>query len=119
MVKDLDSRNYDIRDIEIDPRFKIAHKEMLLTFSVWTLFMIVTLLVGYTLGKGPVDQYKYILGLPAWWFGVIMVSVVFAGIVIYVSQFVFQDVELADEPASAAKPSAKAAQASNQKGVVS
>jgi uncharacterized membrane protein YhdT len=96
-MKDLDSRNYDIRDIEIDPRFKIAYKEMLLTLGVWFLFMVVSLVVAYTLGKGPVDQYTYVLGMPAWWFGAVVVSAIFAVIVIYISQFVFTDVELTDE----------------------
>ncbi|HHV58094.1 MAG TPA: hypothetical protein GXX50_10105 [Firmicutes bacterium] len=47
-MKDLDSRNYDIRDIEIDPRFKIAYKEMLLTFGVWFLFTVASLVVERT-----------------------------------------------------------------------
>jgi uncharacterized membrane protein YhdT len=63
--------------------------------------MVVSLVVAYTLGKGPVDQYTYVLGMPAWWFGAIVVTLFFAVIVIYISQFVFTDVELTDEPTKA------------------
>ena len=56
----------------------------------------ISLAVAYGLGKGPVEEYKYILGLPQWWFAVIVVSVVFTFIVIFLSLFVFQDMELSD-----------------------
>lgn len=51
-----------------DPRFKIAHKEawigvilVLINFGWWFGF-------AYGLGSKPVEQYSYVLGLPAWFF---------------------------------------------------
>ena len=90
------SRDYDFAEIEMDPRFLQCRKEMFISFSTWLAFTAISLAVAYGLGKGPVEEYKYILGLPQWWFAVIVVSVVFTFIVIFLSLFVFQDMELSD-----------------------
>lgn len=90
------SRDYDFDEIEVDARFIQCQKEMIISFSTWLAFTFVSILVAYGLGKGPVEKYKYILGLPQWWFGAIVVSVIFTFIVIFLSLFVFQDMELSD-----------------------
>ncbi len=90
------SRDYDFAEIEIDPRFLQCRKEMIISFSTWLAFTAISIAVAYSLGKGPVEKYKYVLGLPQWWFAVIVVSVVFTFIVIFLSLFVFQDMELSD-----------------------
>ena len=90
------SRDYDFAEIEVDPRFLQCRKEMFISFSTWLAFTAISIAVAYGFGKGPVEEYKYILGLPQWWFAVIVVSVVFTFIVIFLSLFVFQDMELSD-----------------------
>jgi uncharacterized membrane protein YhdT len=90
-------RNYSFDEIEIDPRFKRCEKEMKITFGVQILFTLISVFVAYTLGKGPVEEYKYIMGLPAWWFAVIVVTIVFTIIVIGITKMVFKDMDLTDE----------------------
>lgn len=90
-------RNYSFDEIEIDPRFKRCEKEMKITFGVQILFTLISVFVAYTLGKGPVEEYKYIMGLPAWWFAVIVVTIVFTFIVIGITKMVFKDMDLTDE----------------------
>jgi uncharacterized membrane protein YhdT len=90
-------RNYGFEEIQIDPRFKICEKEMKITFGVWILFAIISLATAYGLGKGPVEEYKYVMGLPAWWFASIVITLVFTLIVIGVTKMVFKDMDLTDE----------------------
>ena len=90
-------RNYSFDEIEIDPRFKRCEKEMKITFGVQILFTLLTVFIAYTLGKGPVEEYKYIMGLPAWWFATVLIAVIFTCIVIGITKFVFQDMDLTDE----------------------
>lgn len=90
-------RNYSFDEIEIDPRFKRCEKEMKIAFGVQILFTLISIFVGYTLSKGPVDQYDYIMGLPAWWFATVLVTVVFTFIVIGITKMVFRDMDLTDE----------------------
>ncbi|MBA1334573.1 MAG: hypothetical protein HPY66_2422 [Firmicutes bacterium] len=90
-------RNYSFDEIEIDPRFKRCEKEMKITFGVQILFTLISVFVAYTLGKGPVEEYKYIMGLPSWWFAVIVVTIVFTFIVIGITKMVFKDMDLTDE----------------------
>ncbi|MCR6112217.1 YhdT family protein [Bacillus sp. A301a_S52] len=51
-----------------DPRFKIANREaligvglVLINFGWWYGF-------AYGLGSGPVEEYTYVFGFPAWFF---------------------------------------------------
>ena len=95
-MEDLRSRDYDFNDIDLDPRFKICNKEMILTFIIWALYTIVTLCLAYGLGRGPVEEYRYICGMPTWWFATIISTAVFTLIVIYVTLLVFKDMDLED-----------------------
>lgn len=90
------SRDYSFEEIDVDPRFLRCQKEMLITLSTWFAFTIISIAVAYGLGKGPVEEYTYVFGLPLWWFAAVMVTVVFTFIVIGITLFVFKDMDLAD-----------------------
>lgn len=89
--------NYNLDDIEMDPRFVICEKEMKLVLGIQILFTIITIAAAYILGKGDPNNYTYIMGLPAWWFAVIATSVIFTGIVIYIVKFKLVNMSLTDE----------------------
>lgn len=89
--------NYNLEDIEMDPRFIICEKEMKLVLSIQILFTIICVVVAYILGKGNPSNYSYIMGFPAWWFGVIAISVIFTAIVIYIVKFKLVNMSLTDE----------------------
>lgn len=89
--------NYNLEEIEVDPRFKVCEKEMKLTFIVQILFTAFTIGAAYILGKGDPKDYTYIMGMPAWWFAVILISFIFLGIVIYITKTTFTDMDLTDE----------------------
>lgn len=90
------SRDYDFKDIEIDPRFKVCRREMIITLAIWFLYAIISIVVAYELGKGPVEAYSYVMGLPQWWFATIVITLIFTLVVIGVTLFVFKDMDLTD-----------------------
>lgn len=89
--------NYEFDEIEDDPRFKVCEKEMKLVLSVQLAFTFLTIAAAYILGRGNPADYTYILGIPAWWLAVILISFAFFGIVIYIVKFKLQDMSLTDE----------------------
>ncbi|WMJ78444.1 MULTISPECIES: YhdT family protein [unclassified Sedimentibacter] len=89
--------NYSLDEIEMDPRFIICEKEMKLVFGVQIIFTLVSIIAAYLLGSGDPNNYSYILGLPTWWFAIIVISVIFTGVVIYITKFKLVDMELSDE----------------------
>jgi uncharacterized membrane protein YhdT len=95
--EEFNETNYSLDEIEMDPRFIICEKEMKLVFVVQLIFTIVSIAAAYLLGSGDPKNYSYILGLPTWWFAIIAISVLFTGIVIYITKFKLVDMDLADE----------------------
>ena len=91
------SRDYNVDEIEMDHRFVRCEKEMKIVIGIQLLFTIVTIGVAYYFGSGDPNEYTYILGLPAWWFLVILTTLVFMGIAVYITKFVLKDMSLDDE----------------------
>lgn len=91
------STNYQFKDINIDPRFKICEKEMKLSFAVWFAYTLITISTAYYLGKGPVENYTYILGLPSWIFSSIIITLLFYLIVLFITNKVFKNIDLTDK----------------------
>ncbi|MCQ1530729.1 YhdT family protein [Lutispora saccharofermentans] len=89
--------NYDFKEIEMDERFIICEKEMKLVFIIQILFTVLSVAAAYLLGRGNPEDYTYIMGLPAWWFAVISISLIFLGTVIYITKFILVDMDLGDE----------------------
>ncbi len=79
---DPESRDYDFKtDIDIDPRFKVCFREMLISFGMFVVFAAVMLFVVFVVGGGDPREYSYILGMPAWYFWVFVVCIVTAVVV--------------------------------------
>ena len=68
----------------------------MITIATWVTFAVVSIVVAYGLGKGPVEEYTYVMGLPLWWFASIIVTIIFTFIVIGITMFVFKDMDLND-----------------------
>lgn len=82
----------------MDPRFKIAHREALIGVGLAIVHFIWWFGFAYGLGSAPVEEYRYILGFPEWFFyscivGFILVSLT----VIILAKFVLKDVSFEEE----------------------
>ncbi|WP_240512049.1 YhdT family protein [Paludifilum halophilum] len=96
MKKDQDARDSGWRE---DPRYKIANREAgtgvglaLLNFFWWFGF-------AYGMGSRPVEEYRYILGFPDWFFYSCIIGFFVIGFLVWaVVTFLFEDVSLEDSP---------------------
>lgn len=94
----------DHRSHKKDPRFRIAEKEawmgiglVLFNFIWWYGF-------AYGLGSAPVEKYRYIWGLPAWFFySCVAGFIVMVILVIIVVKFFFTDVPFDEEGGNSPK----------------
>lgn len=91
---DLQSRDYDFKDIDVDPRFEVCKKEMFIAFGVFVVFAVAMLLVVFVVGGGDPLQYNYILGMPAWYFWVFVVCAATAVMVAVVLDKLFKHMSL-------------------------
>ncbi|KAB7706264.1 DUF997 family protein [Bacillus aerolatus] len=86
------------RKVQEDPRFKIAKREawigiilVIFNFIWWYGF-------AYGLGSGPVEEYSFVFGLPAWFFYSCVVGlVVMIGLVFFTVKFFFKEVPFDEE----------------------
>lgn len=86
--------DYDVESIEVDERFKIAKKEMLITFGVQLAYTIIMILVAYTVGRGDPNDYKFIMGMPAWWFYCLLITIGFIGVIFFLTHYVYTNVSV-------------------------
>ncbi|OLO26855.1 sodium:pantothenate symporter [Alkalihalophilus pseudofirmus] len=92
MSKEIDQR---------DPRFKIAHREALIGVGLVIFNFIWWYGFAYGLGSAPVEEYTYVLGLPAWFFySCVLGFLVMVVLVIFVVKVWFKDVSFEDEEES-------------------
>ncbi|PIE54413.1 MAG: sodium:pantothenate symporter [Dethiosulfovibrio peptidovorans] len=61
-----------------DPRYKICEREALYGVILGIVNLVIWIVGGYGLGGGPVENYSYILGFPAWFFISCIANSVFA-----------------------------------------
>ncbi|WLR47471.1 YhdT family protein [Halobacillus litoralis] len=81
-----------------DPRYKIANKEALIGTALVIVNFILWYGFAYGLGSGPVEEYDYIFGFPAWFFySCIAVTVLIFLLVILAVKFLFKEVPLDEE----------------------
>ncbi|KKK38576.1 sodium:pantothenate symporter [Mesobacillus campisalis] len=81
-----------------DPRFKIAHREawmgiilVIINFIWWYGF-------AYGLGSGPVENYTYVFGLPAWFFYSCVAGFILMVILVsFAVKFFFKEVPFEDD----------------------
>ena len=81
-----------------DQRYSIANREALIVVGLVIVHFFIWFGFAYGLGSKPVAEYKYIFGLPAWFFYSCVVGMIFICILVAVIvKFVFKDVSLEDE----------------------
>jgi len=90
-------RNYSLDEIEADPRFIVCEREMKLVLGIQVAFTIASIAAAYFFGRGNPENYSYIMGLPLWWFAVILISVIFTAIVVWIVKFKLVNMNLTDE----------------------
>lgn len=66
-MKDLDSREYDISEIDEDPRFAQARKEALFVQVFFTAAIFVVILVCFLTGRGDPNEMTFFFGWPMWY----------------------------------------------------
>ncbi len=77
-----------------DPRYAQCNKEALYGVGLGLLNLVWWYIFGYGLGRGPVSEYKYILGFPAWFF----MSCILGSIVFIALTFIMVDKKLENMP---------------------
>lgn len=75
-----------------DPRYKQCNKEAFYGIVLGVINMIWWYGFGYGLGSKPVEEYKYILGFPSWFFySCILSVVVFVGATYFMVNVLFEE----------------------------
>lgn len=81
-----------------DWRFRIANREALIGVGLALFNFIWWFGFAYGMGSAPVEEYTYVLGLPAWFFYSCVVGfLVMAVLVIVIVKFFFVEVPFEDE----------------------
>ncbi len=84
-----------------DKRYTQANKEAVISLILGVLFIVWWYLFAYGLGDRPVEDYSYIMGLPAWLFySSVLGFVVFSFAAWLVIEKFFKDIPLNDATSS-------------------
>lgn len=68
---------------------------MKLTFAVWIAYAAASIALSYLLGRGDPTKYTYVFGVPMWVaVGAWLTTAVFFVVVVFISTFVFQDMDI-------------------------
>lgn len=96
-------------DFEEDPRYAQANKEAWWAIGYWLAFTVVVTGLAWWLGYDkPADELDFVLGFPAWFFwSVLMTSVVFSVIPVWIIRRRFVDVPLTPDGQPVARPEAR------------
>lgn len=65
-MKDDYSRDYDVAEIETDPRFNRCKKDMIVVQAVFFISYIVAIILAYKLSPADVADMKFAFGFPLW-----------------------------------------------------
>lgn len=79
---------------KVDKRFPICTREMLITFIFLTAYCLFVVFVSYGLGGKPLNQYTFIMGMPSWFFILILGMVVFIAILGFICFKVFANISI-------------------------
>ncbi|MDD5014714.1 MAG: YhdT family protein [Atribacterota bacterium] len=89
--------DYKFSDIKIDPRFKIAKREMLISFAIQILFTIIMVGIAHIFGGRPLKEYTFILGMPSWFF-LLLVAYLFCIVTVsYIVLYKFKNIDINDK----------------------
>ncbi|MCY7007219.1 YhdT family protein [Fusobacterium simiae] len=73
---------------------KQVNKEVLITIMLYLLYFVWWYYFAYEYSSDNVEEYKYILGLPEWFFYSCVLGLIFINILVYVCiKFFFKDVD--------------------------
>lgn len=87
---DATSRDYDFKDIEVDPRFTQTTKEFWITLGAYIGFAAL-LIANLLLLSG---STKKVLGFPLWIFLEILIIIGFVIMVILLATYVYKDMDI-------------------------
>ncbi|MDF1509618.1 YhdT family protein [Robertmurraya sp. DFI.2.37] len=82
---------------DTDPRFKIANREAVIGIILVIINFVWWFVFAYGMGSGPIANYSYVMGLPAWFFYscvggfILMVLLVTAVVKFYFKEVSFED----------------------------
>lgn len=91
------SRNYSFDDIPDDPRLVQAHKEMLVTFFSYLIYVIIILSVSYYFAAQDMQQMQYLFGLPRYLTIMAIIAVLGGFCISFIAHWVFKAENLEDE----------------------
>lgn len=91
---DSGSRNYDFKDIEVDPRFKVCQKEFFICCGIFAVFAALMLFCIYVVGGGDPLKYTYVLGMPLWYFAIVVMCIITAAAVSIILDKCFKHMSL-------------------------
>ena len=84
-----------------DRRFKIAHKEAMIGIILVVINFLLWYGFAYGLGSGDPREYRYILGMPEWFFySCVIGSIVMFILVFLCVKFLFKEVPFEEEDGS-------------------
>lgn len=95
--KEYFDRNYDLQEIEEDPRFKVCFNEMLISFGVFLSYLISMIYAAYSFSNVSPDMMTFTMGIPTAWFVCLFILVFFIGVTWFVVKNIFKDMDLTDE----------------------
>lgn len=83
---------------KMDPRFKIAHREAWMGVGLAIFNFLWWFGFAYGLGSRPVEDYRYIFGLPDWFFYSCVVGfILISALVIVVTKYFLTEVSFEEE----------------------
>ena len=85
------------KDSKRDSISKQINKEVLITIVLYLIYFIWWYYFAYEYSSNNVEEYKYILGLPEWFFYSCVVGLVLINILVYICyicvKFFFKDID--------------------------
>jgi hypothetical protein len=75
MNDDLDSTTYDVREVEIDPRFKDGFKDLLFVVISAVTINGIAVYLCYALGSD-LEKLTFVMGYPSWFFSATVVLLI-------------------------------------------
>lgn len=82
-----------------DSRFSQLGKDALTYAIAWVVYFFVTLIITSTVGSGDATAYKYVCGLPLWYFLFLVLQIAFMAFTLACLVKKFADIPLdADDP---------------------
>lgn len=85
-----DSRDYDLKEIDTDPRIAQTTKEFWITLAAYIVFAVLMIANLLLLHESRVNVF----GFPLWIFLEILIIIGFVGMVIFLTTCIYQDMDI-------------------------